>query len=325
MRTSLVLRRSGGRAARARGGRATLGSGFLVALLLALTACSAGGDGSGDQSARAGRGALEVVASFYPLYEAAQRVGGDLVEVSNLTAAGAEPHDLELTPDQVDRIEDADVVLYFGRGFQPGVEEVAARAQGEAVDVLEDLPLPAGPAAGGGSADPHVWLDLELMAGIVDRVQDALVAADPGGRTGFAARADVYRGELAELDSRFRSSLATCRRTTIVTSHAAFGHLARRYGLVQESIAGFSPEVEPDPKRFAALADLVRRTGTTTIYSETLVSARIADTLAREAGVGTAVLNPLEGLTREQQKAGASFLSVMADNLAALVRGLGCG
>jgi zinc transport system substrate-binding protein len=151
-----------------------------------------------------------------------------------------------------------------------------------------------------------------------------MTRADPSGASIYERNAERYRGQIEALDQRFREGLHDCARRVIVTSHAAFGYLAARYGLVQEPIAGLSPEAEPDPKRLAELADLVRREGVTTIFTEELVSPRVADTVAREAGVKTAVLNPLEGLTPQELARGESYVSVMGENLAALRVALGC-
>jgi ABC-type metal ion transport system, periplasmic component/surface adhesin len=305
----------------------------VVALLLA-AACGGGGGGDGAAGAD---GRPQVVAAFYPLFEAAQRVGGDRVDVVNLTQAGTEPHDLELTPRQVDLIEGADLVLYLGGGFQPGVEEVAERSEGEAIDAMADLTLLPGVPdeheeeaegeehAGESGMDPHVWLDPRLLARMVERVEAALARDDAGGKAAYASNSEAYRRELGLLDDEFGKRLATCQRRVIVTAHAAFGYLARRYGITQEPIAGFSPESEPDPKRLAELAELVRSTGTTTIFTETLVSPRVAETLAREAGVTTAVLNPIEGLTQDELGKGETYVSVMKQNLAVLAEALGCG
>ncbi len=291
--------------------------------LLAVTAGCAGG-GSGDEPAG---GRLEVVAAFYPLFEAAQRVGGDHARVTNLTAAGSEPHDLELTSRQIDRIEDAAVVLFVGKGFQPAVEEAVARTRGRPVDVL----APAGallPTPAGGDdllqADPHVWLDPTVYQALVRTVAAALSEADPANRTAYEANAAAYDRELADLDAAFSQGLAQCDRRSLVTSHAAFGYLARRYGLTQDAIAGLEPDAEPNARRLADLADKVRADGTTTIFYETLVSPRVAQSLAREAGVRTAVLDPLEGLSDEDLRAGKNYVSVMRENLAALRQGLGC-
>jgi zinc transport system substrate-binding protein len=218
----------------------------------------------------------------------------------------------------------------MGHGFQPAVEDVAkSRHSGVTVDVLGALAaqrklreLPSGAQETG--TDPHVWLDPVLMGDVVDEVMKALTLADPAGAPIYQRNAERYRSEIEALDRRFRDGLADCARHVIVTSHAAFGYLAARYGLVQEAIAGLSPEAEPDPKRLAELADLVRREGVTTIFTEELVSPRVADTLAREAGVQTAVLNPLEGLTFQEVARGEDYVSVMDKNLATLRTALGC-
>jgi zinc transport system substrate-binding protein len=262
----------------------------------------------------------QVVASFYPLYEAALRVGGDRAEVTNLTPPGVEPHDLELATDDVDLLEDADVIVYAGAGFQPGVEEVADRSDAVAVDVLEGLSL----LASDEGEDPHIWLDPELMLAIVRRVESALIEVDPEHALTYRRNADVYAAELRDLDGDFEQGLSGCARETIVVSHDAFGYLASAYGLQQEAIAGLSPEAEADPVRLDELARLVESQGITTVFTETLVSPELAETLAREVGVETAVLNPIEGLTEEQQAAGEDYISLQRENLTTLREALGC-
>ena len=270
-----------------------------------------------DQS---GGGRPQVVASFYPLYEAALRVGGDRAEVTNLTPPGVEPHDLELATDDVDLLEDADVIVYEGAGFQPGVEEVAERSDAMAVDVLEGLSL----LASDEGQDPHIWLDPELMLAIVRRVESALIEVDPEHALTYRRNADTYAAELRDLDADFEQGLSSCARETIVVSHDAFGYLASAYGLQQEAIAGLSPEAEADPARLDELAKLVESQGITTVFTETLVSPELAETLAREVGVQTAVLNPIEGLTEEQQAAGEDYISLQRENLTTLREALGC-
>jgi zinc transport system substrate-binding protein len=254
-----------------------------------------------------------VVASFYPIAWAVQQVGGNRVSVTNLTPAGAEPHDLELTPDQIDEVLDAKVVFELGRGFQPAVEDAAAQRDGPTEQLLPR-----------GTKDPHIWLDPVRMAAIVRTVQRKLTKTDPKGRAAYAHNADRVVGELDALDVRFRDGLAHCDRNIVVTAHEAFGQLARRYGLRQEGVAGLSPDAEPDAERIGQLTDLVKRLGVTTIFTEELVSPRIADTLAREAGVTTETMNPLEGLTDRELRRGDDYLSVMNTNLTKLQAALGC-
>ena len=261
---------------------------LILVSALALAGCGVGGG--------AGGGKTTVVAAFYPLAYAAEGIGGDTVSVENITPAGAEPHDLELTPRTVARIESADVVLYLGSEFQPAVAEAAREARGRTVNLL--------PQGG----DPHVWLDPIRFAQIGRTIGSALHRPT---RT--------FVADLDRLDRDYRHGLAHCARKEIVTSHDAFGYLARRYGLEEVGITGISPEAEPSPKRLADVIRTVKRTHATTVFFERLVSPRLADTVAREVGARTAVLDPIEGA-----EPGQTYLTLMRQNLAALRKALGC-
>ena len=256
-----------------------------------------------------GTGSTRVVAAFYPLAFAALQVGGSRVSVRNLTPAGAEPHDLEVSPRDVQAVRSADLVLLLGHGFQPQLE----RAAGDGSRVVRLLDTPGLRLLSDG--DPHVWLDPLRYALIVRRTGTALHA--PGG-----ARRLVVR--LHTLDRAFRHGLAHCARHELVTSHEAFSYLAQRYGLRQIAITGLSPEAEPEPRKLARVVDLVRRTHATTVFFETLVSPRVAETVARETGASTAVLDPIEGLTSSEEDRGADYFSLMRSNLAHLRTALGC-
>jgi zinc transport system substrate-binding protein len=285
---------------------------MLLAIALATAACGAGDDG-GDARVR-------VVAGFYPIAWAGERVGGNRVSVADLTPSGAEPHDLELTPDQADELLDADVVLLMGEGFQPAVEDAAEQRDGPTIALLDTLP-----ASDLEAGDPHVWLDPVLMEAVVGEIEAALVEADPEGKTAYRRNADGLRGELERLDSAYRAGVAGCERDLVVTAHDAFGYLTDRYGLRDEGVAGLSPDAEPDARRLAELADLAREEGVTTVFTEELFSPEIAETLAREAGgLRTAVLSTLESLDEKERDAGGDYVTVMEDNLAKLRTALGC-
>jgi zinc transport system substrate-binding protein len=300
---------------------------LISTLAPALLAGCGGGDPTDGPEVVTDETRVAVVAAFYPLAFAAERVGGERVEVTNLTPLGADPHDVELTARDVERIHGADLVLYLGGGFQPALERILAGAPARAADLLEGLELREGSGHGqddedghddedgGEAADPHVWLDPLRYAAIVDRVGAELAAEE---------RAAELVAELEELHAEYEEGLADCVRRELVTSHAAFGYLAERYGLEQISISGLSPEAEPSARDLERLVEEVREHDATTVFFETLASPRLAETVAREAGAGTAVLNPLEGLTRAEADAGADYLSVMRENLQTLRRALGC-
>jgi zinc transport system substrate-binding protein len=279
----------------------------IVLTLVAALGLAAGASACGETDSAASPGTTDVVAGLYPLAFAAEQVGGGDVAVRNLTAAGAEPHDLELTPRDVEAIRDADLAVYAGGGFQPAVEEAVASSDVPAVDVLDGLDLRDG--------DAHVWLDPLRFAQVVERIGAAL---------GEEEAARELAARLRALDEELSAGLADCRRRELVTTHDAFGYLAERYGLEPIPITGSSPEAEPGPRDLEAVAELVEERGVTTVFTETLVSPEIAETVAREAGVETADLNPLEGLTEDEVERGEDYFSVMRANLAALREGLEC-
>jgi zinc transport system substrate-binding protein len=289
--------------------------------VLVLVVASAGACRSDEDP---GEGRLRVLASAYPLAEAAQVVGGDVVDVDNLTPPGVEPHDLELTPDDLEALVTADVVVYVSGGFQPAVEDGLADAEGALVDAIDAVG--ALPPAGEDElvVDPHVWLDPARFAAVAGTVAEALAALDPDHAAAFRSNAEAYETQLDELDRAFAEGLATCDRRTMVVNHAAFAYLANAYGLEQVAISGISPEAETDPAHLAELRALVQEEGITTIFTEALASPEVAETLAEEADVDVAVLDPLEGLTSAQIDAGEDYVSVMRRNLETLRSGLGC-
>lgn len=310
-------------------------------MALGLSACS-----TGEQPQEQGASAQDkpmVLASFYPVADMAERIAGDAATVTNLTPAGVEPHDLELSPDQVELVRDADLALYVGNGFSPAVEQAADQRTGAKVNVLEGLALDQAEAhedahdhgdaaeehAGEGAnaeasdVDVHFWLDPALMIDVSRKVETALQAAAPDEAAAIATRAEAYRADMQALDNEYREALSNCDRDVIVTSHSAFHYPAKRYGFEQHSIA-LDPDSEPTAGDLDKLTDVIKSEGVPVVFSETLVSPRIAETLAREAGVRVETLNPLEGLTSEQIAEGANYDSIMRTNLASLRNAMAC-
>jgi zinc transport system substrate-binding protein len=303
---------------------------LLLPALLGLSACGAGASASTGGGSR-----VSAVASFYPLEYVLRAVGGDAVAVTDLTPAGAEPHDLELTPRDVAAVSDADLVVYAA-GLQPAVEAaVAAQAPNRSLDASVPgradrsyLPLDAELAGATSSPsgtqviDPHFWLDPTRLADVGDAVAARLSDLAPADAAGFSARATALRTTLQTLDSDFRGGLASCRSRIVVTGHDAFGYLADRYDLTQVGISGLSPDSEPRPADLARIAAYVAAHDVTTVFTETLASPAVTDAVAREAGVHTAVLDPVEGIT--SSSAGTDYVAVMEANLRSLRAGLRC-
>jgi zinc transport system substrate-binding protein len=271
---------------------------------------------------------LTITAAFYPFQFIAERVGGSLVSVTDLTPPGAEPHDLELSPKQVAGLGEADLVIYQS-GFQPavdaGIQTVPPKRSVDTANFLTLRPAAEQDAhenGAEGALDPHTWLAPTNMVTIAEHVRDALAAAAPSAASTFQANATSLISDLKALDADYREGLKGCPRQVFITSHEAFGYLAERYGLQQVGIRGIEPDTEPSAARIAEVQQIAREHGVTTIFFETLVSPAVAQSVAGDLGLVTDVLDPLEGLTAESR--GGNYLEVMRSNLTALRKANGC-
>ncbi|GAA3034706.1 zinc ABC transporter substrate-binding protein [Kitasatospora albolonga] len=288
-----------------------------VAGALLLSACG------GASSAEDGKGKLDVVASFYPMEFLAEQIGGQHVKVTDLTAAGVEPHDLELTAKQVAKVKGADAVLYL-KGLQPTVDKAVAQSDSKhvvdatAASPLVDHHLPEGHAEddghdhSGAAGDPHIWLDPNRYAAVAKNVGAELAKADPAHAADYQTNTDRVVAELAALDKEFKDGLKDAKGKSFVTSHAAFGYLADAYGIDQLAINGVDPESEPTPAKLAEIQKEAKEHGVSTIFFETLVSPKLAETVAKDLGLKTAVLDPLEGVKDPSKE---NYFSVMKQNL----------
>ncbi|MEU5088071.1 metal ABC transporter substrate-binding protein [Streptomyces sp. NPDC021356] len=302
----------------------------------ALTACSsadaAGGSGSGSGS---GSGKYDVVASFYPMAFLAERIGGDHVHVTSLTQPGQEPHDLEISAKQTAQLQESDAVLYL-KGLQPSVDEAVAQSgvrtkvDAASLTTLEEHGNEVGGHAAAhdthqgeesGGKDPHIWLDPVRYAQVAQGVGKALEKGDPDHAADYRKNTAALVGQLNQLDTRFKNGLANTTSKVFLTTHAAFGYLAERYGLTEEAINGLDPESEPSAARVRDLEKMAKADHVTTVFYETLVSDKTARTIAADAGLKTDVLDPLEGITKKSR--GTDYFSVQEANLKALQQALG--
>ncbi|HEV7454466.1 MAG TPA: zinc ABC transporter substrate-binding protein [Candidatus Saccharimonadales bacterium] len=272
-------------------------------------------------------GKLQVVASYYPMYDFAKDVGGDKISLTNVTPAGSEPHDYEPSPKVLAEAHKAKVFIYNGGHLEPWVngflsdyKNVAIKAsQGIDLQVVSDETNATNQVT-----DPHFWLDPVLAAKIVDNVRDGLIKADPANASYYTKNAADYNVKLAALDTAYKMGLADCQIRTLITSHAAFGYLATRYNLDAQAIAGISPEEEPSAAKLAELTQLVKDRHIQYVFFESLVSPRLAATIASETGAKTLVFDPIEGLSDANQKQGKNYLTIQEQNLANLRTALAC-
>ena len=302
-----------------------------VASLAVFAGCSTNGTAQGTRSESGDK--VSVVASFYPMYDFAQKIGGDRVDVTCLVPAGTEPHDWEPSTADMKTIASARVLMYSGAGMEHWVNDVTSAVDNKDLVSVEasqgvDL-LPAAEdedehedAHEHGQYDPHVWLSPANAKAEMANIRDALIKADPDGKDTYEKNYEKYAGMLDELDQKYANELASTASKNIVVSHQAFGYLCDRYGLTQVPIEGIEADSEPDAKTMAKIVDFVKENGTKTIFSEELVSPRAAQAISDETGASLEVLNPLEGLTDEQISAGEDYFSVMESNLDKLVKAL---
>lgn len=276
--------------------------------------------GSGNVTRPSRGDQLFVVTTIYPLADFVKNVGGEQVFVSNVVPAGAEPHDYEPLPSDVAQTLQADVLVYVGQGLDTWArdlaDEVVARG-GQIVAADQVLKL-------SDTNDPHFWLDPTMAETVVVAIKDALSVADPAHAADYATNTEAYLQKLRSLDRAYVEGLKSCQLNDIIISHDTMSYLSARYGFTAHPISGLSPETEPSVKDLTSLARTAKRLGVKTIFFETLVSPELVETLAKEVGAKTAVLNPLEGLSTDELAAGDDYVSVMTNNLEALRTAMLC-
>nr|WP_167483708.1 zinc ABC transporter substrate-binding protein [Paenibacillus xylanexedens] len=318
-----------------------LWTGLLILTLLVLSAC--GQDNS--NSAKIVEGKVNVVTTFYPVYAFTTAIGGEDANVINLLPTGVEPHDWTPKSQDIVNTSKAQLFFYNGAGLEGWVpnflKSLNSDTQVKSVAVSEGVKLlTAEDDDGHGHGeehedehadehtdeatsedvadhhiDPHTWVSPKSAMIMAENIKNSLVETDPDHKAGYEQRYKELRTKLETLDQRFTDELATVPNNEIVVSHQAFGYLARDYGLTQHAIMGLSPDAEPTGQDIVKLAKLVKDEGIKYIFFEELVSDKLAKTLASEAGVETMVLNPVEGLTKEQATNGDDYFTLMEKNL----------
>ncbi|MFA5830790.1 MAG: zinc ABC transporter substrate-binding protein [Candidatus Paceibacterota bacterium] len=261
-----------------------------------------------------------VTASFYPLAFLAEEIGGNKVQVVNFTPTGAEPHEYEPSPRDMANMERSRVLIVNGLGLEPWILSVQKNINPQTTFLL---------VAGEGKdisrkGDPHIWLSPAIMYGMAKKIALTFSEVDAANGATYLNNLEIFKNKINALGDEYRSGLSHCKSKSFVTSHNAFGYLADNYGLEQISIAGLSPDAEPSPKQLTDIVTFAKKNNVKYIFFESLASPELSQMIADEIGAKTLVLNPLEGLTAEEERSGKNYLSIMRDNLANLQTALSC-
>lgn len=319
-----------------------------AATVLALSAC-----GQADSSDK-----LAVTTSFYPLTYIVQQIGGDAVEVTDLTPPGADAHGVELSPREVADLEKSDLVLYV-KTLSPAIDnaidaaELGALDIGESVDLLSYKDIEQGVMLGDdddadadhhedtdgehhedgdhhdheggehhhGTHDPHFWTDPSRMMEAADVVATKLQELDPDNAETYSANLATLREDLQGLaDDIAKLDPAQCRTDSFVVTHMAFSYLAQNAGLHQIGIAGFDPEIEPSPARVREIAQAAKELDINTVFATSDAEVKSANAIATEAGMDVQILDP----AATQRDPELDYVEVMRHNIQLLRDSLGC-
>jgi zinc transport system substrate-binding protein len=300
----------------------------IIGCFIILSGCSNGKQVSNEKG-KEDTEKLQIITTFYPMYYFTKQITGNLANVEILIPNGVEPHDWEPTSKDMIKMQEADVFIYNSRYFETWTEKVLDSINLSNLNVVE---------ASNGiglmdsnieeeqhdhedsevTKDPHVWLSPVLAQKEVDNIAEVLEKADPKNKEQYEKNADAFKTKLTNLDKLYKETIDKAPRKEFVTEHAAFGYLAKQYGLTQIPIGGLSPDVEPTLAKLVELTEMMKKEKIKVVYFEELTSPKVAETLANETGAKTEVLNPLEGLTKDEQEQGLDYIGVMEKNLEAL-------
>ena len=280
---------------------------------------------------------LQVVTTLFPLYDFARTIGGEKAHVTMLLPAGVEPHTFEPKPEDMIRISHAGLFIYTNKYMEPWAEKIITGIDSRTLRVVnageqvtyqagvDDDEHDHGNHHDRNGMDPHVWLDFTNAALMVDAIRDGFIAADPANGVLYRQNAEALKSRLIALDERYRKYLTSCStRKLLHGGHYTFGYLSRRYDLEYHALSGISSDSEPSAIRMAALVRAIRSSGSTHLFAEELLSPRLTETLAQEAGVGVLMLHGAHNLSRNDMSRGVTFFDLMERNLGQLQKGLKC-
>jgi zinc transport system substrate-binding protein len=264
---------------------------------------------------------LKVLATFYPLYDFAQNVGGNKTDVSILVPETVDVHDFEPTPSSVAEVAGADVLIYNGAGLEPWISQIVSASENTKliqVDTSHGIQLlQVSPEfqRNNQTFDPHIWLDPVLAKQQVNNILQGLIRADSADSQYFTQNAEAYKVKLDTLNSEAVNATTNVATRYFVTFHEAFAYFAKRYDLTQIPIAGPFQE-EPTPSDIQNVIDATRQYHLLYVGYESLENPAISQSISRDTNATLILMNPIEGLTAQQKAAGKDYISLMQEDIA---------
>jgi len=308
---------------------------MLCLLLLSLALLLAGCQDQPHITTASDNTKLQVVTTLFPIYDFARSIAGDNAVVTLLLPPGVEAHAFEPRPEDAVKTAKAGLFIYTNRLMEPWAEKFVSGLGSSTITIVDASKGIALSPAGHGhedhhqhehaALDPHIWLDPANAKTMVATIAAAMAAKDPAHGASYRANAAALQQQMTQLDADYRAGLGACRtRTLLHGGHYAFGYLAKRYGLQYEAAVSVNADAEPTATQMASLVQQIRTSGVHYIFSEELVSPRLTETIAHEAGVKVLALHNLHDMSKEDFRAGVSYLTLMRRNLANLKTGLEC-
>lgn len=252
---------------------------------------------------------VNIMVSVYPLKEFADKIAGDKAEVSCMVPENMEPHDYEPKTKDFEALIKSDAFIYNGLGLETWVDQVKSvigDKELRIVDSSEGVEV----RKEGEVIDPHSWLSLKEAEKQAENIKDTLVEIDEDNKAYYEENYDAFVGELESLYNEYKEKFDNLSTKDFVTGHAAFGYLCRDFGLQQKSVENLFAEGEPTPKQLEQLVTFCKENNIKTVFSESLASPKVSETLAKEVG---AEVVPI--LTLESNEDDKSYVEAMRYNL----------
>ncbi|WP_449394589.1 metal ABC transporter substrate-binding protein [Devosia riboflavina] len=231
---------------------------------------------------------FKAVTSFTVIADIAQNVAGDAAVVESITKAGAEIHNYQPTPGDIQRAQGADLVLYNGLNLELWFERFFANLRDVPSVVVSDGIDPMGIAEGPyqGKPNPHAWMSPSIAMIYVDNIRDAFVEHDPANAETYKANAEAYKAKISAMIEPIQAELAAVpeAKRWLVTSEGAFSYLARDFGLKELYLWPINADQQGTPQQVRKVIDAMRENQIGVIFSESTISSAPAEQVARETG-----------------------------------------